>query len=104
MAVKDELKIGLKNALNRGESLQHAMQSFVNAGYNINEVNQAATEVQNGLGTTGTTSPSPSTQQTAPNPAGKTEKPKKKIPWKIIGLSGGLLILLGVLAFILLRL
>lgn len=48
--VKDEIVIGLQNAVQRGESLEKAMASFFNAGYNLQEVQQAAGEVQSGMG------------------------------------------------------
>lgn len=37
----DEIKGGLKNAISRGENLQKAKQSFINAGYTREEVEQA---------------------------------------------------------------
>jgi hypothetical protein len=38
---EQELIGGLKNALDRGESLEKAKQSFLNAGYKSNEINAA---------------------------------------------------------------
>lgn len=38
----DDIKGGLRNAVERGESLEKAKQSFINAGYNSLEVEQAA--------------------------------------------------------------
>ena len=43
---KEEIKAGLRNALERGENLAQAMQSFANAGYNVPEIQQAAQELQ----------------------------------------------------------
>ena len=40
--VRDDLIGGLKIALSRGESLQRAMQSFFNAGYKKEEIEEAA--------------------------------------------------------------
>jgi len=37
----EEIKGGLKNAVSRGENLQKAKQSFINAGYTKEEVEQA---------------------------------------------------------------
>ena len=37
----DEIYYGLKNALERGQSLNAAVQSFINAGYNPAEVREA---------------------------------------------------------------
>lgn len=44
--MKEDIFEGLKQALSKGESLQHAMQSFYNAGYNKTEINEAAKELQ----------------------------------------------------------
>ena len=40
--MEKEIIGGLRNALERGESLDRAMQSFINAGYSSNEVRAAA--------------------------------------------------------------
>ncbi len=40
--MKDEILGGLKNALERGDSLEKAAQSFINAGYNPAEVRATA--------------------------------------------------------------
>jgi hypothetical protein len=40
--VNEAILEGLKNALAKGESLQSAMQSFMNAGYNSAEVEEAS--------------------------------------------------------------
>ncbi|HLC53180.1 MAG TPA: hypothetical protein VJK03_01435 [Candidatus Nanoarchaeia archaeon] len=40
--MKDEIVGGLRNALELGESLEQAVQSFINAGYPPNEVREAA--------------------------------------------------------------
>ena len=40
-----ELISGLRNALERGESLEMAKQSFVNAGYNKKDIEMAAKQV-----------------------------------------------------------
>lgn len=39
--MRDEIVGGLRNALDRGESLEQAMQSFINAGYSPLEVREA---------------------------------------------------------------
>ena len=39
---RDEIAAGIRNALERGSSLEEAVQSFINAGYNPNEVEEAA--------------------------------------------------------------
>ena len=44
--MKDEIIQGLKMAMIKGESLQEAMQSFYNSGYNKAEIEEAARELQ----------------------------------------------------------
>ncbi len=39
---KDEIEAGIKNALKRGEDLEKAKQSFINSGYNPDDVESAA--------------------------------------------------------------
>ena len=46
--MREEIESGLKNALERGYSLDEAVASFINAGYNPVEVKEAA----NNLGST----------------------------------------------------
>ncbi len=43
--MKDEIIGGLKNALERGESLESSINSFIAAGYNRDEVRAAAAEL-----------------------------------------------------------
>ena len=40
--MQDEIVAGLKNALERGSSMERAIQSFINAGYNPATVREAA--------------------------------------------------------------
>lgn len=40
--MNDELIGGIRNALERGETVEQAMQTFLNAGYSPNEVREAA--------------------------------------------------------------
>ncbi len=44
--MKDDIVQGLKMALIKGESLQQAMQSFYNSGYDRKDIEDAAREVQ----------------------------------------------------------
>ncbi|MDP3881779.1 MAG: hypothetical protein Q8Q31_02780 [Nanoarchaeota archaeon] len=46
--MRDEIWAGLKNALERGQPLEQAVQSFINAGYNANEVKEAARSIGEG--------------------------------------------------------
>ena len=46
---KEELITGLKNAIVRGESLEKAIQSLLSAGYNSQEVHEAADTINMGV-------------------------------------------------------
>tara|TARA_Y100000310_G_scaffold322353_1_gene381292 strand:+ start:1162 stop:1533 length:372 start_codon:yes stop_codon:yes gene_type:complete len=46
---KVEIMHGLKNAIQRGSSLEQARKSFINAGYNEGDVNEAARALQGSL-------------------------------------------------------
>ncbi|PIN94034.1 hypothetical protein COU54_00685 [Candidatus Pacearchaeota archaeon CG10_big_fil_rev_8_21_14_0_10_31_24] len=40
--MKDEIIGGIRNALERGEPMEKVVQSFINAGYNADQVNEVA--------------------------------------------------------------
>jgi len=40
--MREDIVAGLKNAFERGESMEKAVNAFINAGYNQNEVEEAA--------------------------------------------------------------
>ena len=70
-----ELIGGLKNALERGENIQKAKKSFVNAGYNIQDVENAARQI----------SGAPIPQQTIPSrsqPIKQTQQNQTNKPQK----------------------
>lgn len=46
--MKEEIVAGIKNALERGESVDEAMQSFINSGYKSVEVREAANSLTGG--------------------------------------------------------
>ena len=46
--MKNEILAGLKNALDRGQSLEQAIHSFINAGYNPQEVREVARTLSSG--------------------------------------------------------
>jgi|SRR3989344_385992 len=46
--MKEEILSGLKIALERGSSLEKAMQSFINAGYNPSDVREAGEYIGSG--------------------------------------------------------
>ena len=47
--MNEEIAEGIKFAMSKGETLQQAMQSFYNAGYSRQEVEEAARSLQNQL-------------------------------------------------------
>ncbi len=47
--VREDILGGLRNALSRGESLNQAMRSFLNAGYNKEEIEEAARALESGV-------------------------------------------------------
>ncbi len=46
--VREDIVAGLKNAVEKGESLETAKQSFISAGYSREEVEEASNLVQSG--------------------------------------------------------
>lgn len=46
--VRQDIIAGLRNAVQRGFTMQQAMQSYINAGYNAQEVQQAAAHLSKG--------------------------------------------------------
>ncbi|MBS3090907.1 hypothetical protein J4217_00480 [Candidatus Pacearchaeota archaeon] len=49
--MNEEILSGLRNAIERGSSLEQAIQSFINAGYNALEVRDAANSLTTGAST-----------------------------------------------------
>ncbi len=47
--MRDEIQAGLRNAIERGFSLENAIQSFIGAGYNPVEVKEAAKSLSTGI-------------------------------------------------------
>lgn len=120
--MRDDILGGLKNALERGSSLEDAIRSFINAGYPEAEVREAAQAIQP-TGTTMTALPQvpkktlipltiahrPPIQPINPIKTLSVEpiqqkpliqqpfKPKRKTPWLLIALISVLVILLAVL-------
>jgi cobalamin biosynthesis Mg chelatase CobN len=109
MATRDEIKAILENAISRGESMEKAKQSLVNAGYNQEDISAAGSGISMGVTDSIPTPaiPSPSTQtphqkaEQMQQPQEQTpDKGKPKFPWKILILIIVLVILLSVLGFL----
>jgi len=98
---KEEIIAGLKQAIERGSSLEQAKQSFINAGYSREEVEEAASSFK-GVITQYSQIQQPQqlsqlpSQQPQQMPQQKIKKPKK--PKKIIFLVTILIFLLILLA------
>lgn len=83
--MKEEIIGGLKNALDRGESIEKAVKSFVSAGYNPAEVRAAADMVSRGATSVIATKPFPAPVKGTelpplPKVPEKQAKPLPKIP------------------------
>ena len=70
-----EISGGLKNALERGETLQKAKQSFLNAGYKPSEINAAVQKIP---------SKTPEVKKPlTPSPQAKAQPPQSATPTQI---------------------
>ncbi len=99
MGTKEDIFGGLKQALARGFSLQQAKQSFINAGYSSQEVNEAASSIDERnvrKGTRFKPLPSPS-GEIPPPPQNNKQKTQKSSNKMIIILLSIFLILLAFL-------
>lgn len=103
--MREEIASGMKNALDRGQSLEQAAQSFVNAGYNPQEV-KAAYQM---LSTGASTIINPPEKMDSPEPS----KPSKPLPksvekskeskrsyFLIILIVASILVLLGAIGYL----
>lgn len=106
--VREDIVAGLKNAVERGESLEEAKQSFISAGYSKEDVEEASSLIQSSsallIGRGEDIPPlkiqSQTIQQKPQLETLKEEKPvinKTKSNFKIILLIIVLLILIGIL-------
>lgn len=119
--VRMDLVASLKNALDRGYSIDQAKQSLINSGYGTGEIETAAKYLTGGIGITPQTmeqatqekqpNNSPQTEQqqikqavnpheTKQLPQTKEQKPKKKFTWTMFFLVLMFVILLGGLALV----
>jgi len=93
---KEEMIAGLRNAVSRGESLENAKLSLVNAGYIYSDVEEAAKEIN-----TGVIGSMPQSDPVFSENSGISAPIKKKRSWKFWALIIVLILLLGMLgAFI----
>ena len=103
--VRDDIIAGLKNAIERGYSLEQAKYSFISAGYNLEEVEEASKFVYSGSALVQEkqeTMPKPAEAVQPAIPSVKLEKPatvavKPRRNWKVILLIAILAILVAFL-------
>ncbi len=102
----EEIVSGLKNAIERGFSLDSAVRSFINAGYNPSEVQQAASMISSGVSTIMPIQQDyyetniDSKSQTPPSPIYQPRVKNKGRTWVVVLLSVILILLLIGLAAI----
>jgi len=109
---KNELVGGIKNALDRGENLEKAKQSLLNAGYEKEDVEAAAREfAQPSAAPTAAPQPKPSVPQPPGQPTpqkpvvpGKAEALKEapQLPAEEKKMSKKLMIIMGIVAVLIL--
>ena len=85
---KEEIIGGIKNAMERGASFEQAVQSFINAGYNPEEVKQAASQINQGAATPIMEGQAPPAQPTPTQPALAPEGKDKKVAKVLKSISG----------------
>lgn len=96
---KEELIVGFQNALERGQTIQNAMEAYLAAGYNAQEIQEAANAVSSGVMQKHKTLPE-SNIKTLPAIAESPESPQKKKmnKWvKVLLWVFGVLIVAGIL-------
>ena len=95
---REEIIGGLKNALERGNSLEKAVQSFINSGYNPQEVHAAATALSQGATAIIHSPEGKGSEEELPEPPAKKNKSKTKIIL-IIAIILFLLLIAGAVLF-----
>ena len=104
--MREDISGGLKNAIGKGETLEQAIISFINAGYSENEVRESAGNVHGGIlnslqnvKSLEAKEKKRTIQKLETHKIIKNNKnhSKSKISGKIVLLGGALLILTGIL-------
>ncbi len=106
--MREEIIVGMRNALERGESIERAVQTFINAGYNPFEV-RAAAQMISGYNNASTPIANPQsapvqyqTPQQPPIIQFQSQEPEKKSGKTIliIGIAISTLILLSAISYL----
>lgn len=103
---KEDILIGgLKNALERGESIEKAKQSFINAGYKPEEVTAAAQKVPATTSKINTSPVAPTKTASASQPLPAVSGQKKQISKKftIILISLAVVVIIGIIFAVIFR-
>jgi len=104
---RQDLVASIRNAVERGYSLEQARQSLINSGYS-EEVNNAVNYLTSGFGELEPANPYDQLPETSTSQETeqkiKIEKPKKRsqFSWKLLSIIIFLLIIVGFLIFIIL--
>jgi len=98
--MKNEIGAGLKNALERHQSLERAMQSFINAGYNEQEVRAAGNDISAGASDI-VYSEKREKKGMPAVPERKIKKKKGKKVVMVLGIIFSLVIFLGAVGYLL---
>lgn len=96
--MKEEIAAGIRNAMERGSSLEEVVNSFIQAGYNPDEVHEASQMVTGGVTqiiAPQSSAPESSALPSLESPAVPLKTEKKASRWKIIAIIV-LLILIGI--------
>lgn len=101
--MKDEIIAGLKNAIEREENLEYAIQTFVNSGYNPEEV-RAAGKIISESGVSNIVYPPEGNPQQSRNILPFQPKPANKDLGIIFSIIGILIIFLGVIGYLIYKL
>jgi len=94
-----EIDSGLKNAMAKGESLEKAMKSFVNAGYNPQEVQEAGQRLSSGGGASAIIEHAPENKIGVELPPMPMKK-KKGRAILILGIIFAIVVLLGAAGYL----
>lgn len=104
--VRQDIVVGLRNALERGSSMEQAKQSLINAGYSTGDITEAANFLTGGLGDQPLENPETSALNQQPQssiqknqaiPKNQALEPKKKFPLMLVSLITILVLLLATL-------
>ncbi len=93
--MKEDIIAGLKNAVERGYSLDEAAQTFINAGYNPVEIKEAINSLSMNATSITNQNKHPYLQEVKINQNNNSNPKKKRGVWKVVLLIILFLLLIG---------